>query len=304
MVALNRFTGNRRSVMPRCNAIVAAACLAFGTSPLLAQTASSSAYALSVDQTVTAPLSGQVNVSIGPLASSSGSAPPIYNNSNALASVNESINLTTGLTGVTETLTTGILTSNASGTGTSAQATATVNNLAFSLGTGPFLASLLGLNATTIQSFSQANSIGGLDASGMTTIEGLTLTGSALGGLAIDGSLFVNPAPNTVLFSGGGLSIILNEQTAFGDGITGTGIETNAIRIAFNDFPIGTGLKNGNVIIGNSRAFASIGQAAAVPEPSTWAMLLLGFGAIGVSLRRRRADDWLASLEPKPAAIA
>ena len=33
---------------------------------------------------------------------------------------------------------------------------------------------------------------------------------------------------------------------------------------------------------------------AAVPEPSTWAMMLFGFGAIGVSLRRRRpAHDLL-----------
>lgn len=32
----------------------------------------------------------------------------------------------------------------------------------------------------------------------------------------------------------------------------------------------------------------SIGGIAAVPEPGTWAMMLLGFGAIGVSLRRRK----------------
>ena len=30
-------------------------------------------------------------------------------------------------------------------------------------------------------------------------------------------------------------------------------------------------------------------SAAAVPEPSTWAMMLVGFGAIGFSLRRRRS---------------
>jgi len=29
--------------------------------------------------------------------------------------------------------------------------------------------------------------------------------------------------------------------------------------------------------------------AAAVPEPSTWAMLLLGFGAVGLTVRRRKA---------------
>lgn len=32
----------------------------------------------------------------------------------------------------------------------------------------------------------------------------------------------------------------------------------------------------------------NIGVIAAVPEPATWGMMLLGFGAIGASLRRRR----------------
>ena len=37
----------------------------------------------------------------------------------------------------------------------------------------------------------------------------------------------------------------------------------------------------------------STGQSlvAAVPEPATWAMMLIGFGAIGVSMRRRREAD-------------
>ena len=35
-------------------------------------------------------------------------------------------------------------------------------------------------------------------------------------------------------------------------------------------------------------AFRTAAVTAAVPEPATWAMMLLGFGAIGVSLRRRR----------------
>lgn len=40
-------------------------------------------------------------------------------------------------------------------------------------------------------------------------------------------------------------------------------------------------------------AFAQIGSGAvaAVPEPATWAMMLLGFGAMGVSLRRRRRTN-------------
>ncbi len=32
-------------------------------------------------------------------------------------------------------------------------------------------------------------------------------------------------------------------------------------------------------------------SAAAVPEPATWALMLIGFGAIGFGMRRRRADS-------------
>ena len=35
-------------------------------------------------------------------------------------------------------------------------------------------------------------------------------------------------------------------------------------------------------------------QAGSVPEPGTWAMMLLGFGAIGWQLRRRRTSQALA----------
>ena len=42
---------------------------------------------------------------------------------------------------------------------------------------------------------------------------------------------------------------------------------------------------------GSVTAFAQIGSGApAVPEPATWAMMLLGFGAIGFSMRRSRSQ--------------
>ncbi|UUR07682.1 PEPxxWA-CTERM sorting domain-containing protein [Sphingomonas glaciei] len=74
------------------------------------------------------------------------------------------------------------------------------------------------------------------------------------------------------------------------------------------------GQNNGTFNVINSSTFASIpdgasaggnfafGMAiapsisAAVPEPSTWAMMLIGFGAIGASMRRRRTVSALAQM--------
>lgn len=36
-------------------------------------------------------------------------------------------------------------------------------------------------------------------------------------------------------------------------------------------------------------AFAQLGSGAAVPEPVTWALMLVGFGGIGLQMRRRRS---------------
>lgn len=41
----------------------------------------------------------------------------------------------------------------------------------------------------------------------------------------------------------------------------------------------------------NSLEVDNFGVISAVPEPSTWAMMLLGFGAMGVSVRRRRRTN-------------
>ena len=265
----------------------AALFVALAASPLQAQTASSSGYALDVNQTAKVGRVVTATVDVGPLAESSGSAPPSYDVSNSVLTLSQAAALTTGLGGVSENLNTGLLTSRSDGTATGAEATATVNNANVNLGVTN-LATLFGIGATTIQSTSQANSVGGLDASGSTLIEGLTLSGTALAGLTFDTSLFVNPDPNTILLNIAGLMITLNEQTSSGDGVTGIGIATNAIHVKFSDFPVGTGLTSGDIILGHSQAFATAGSVGAVPEPSTWATMLFGFGAIGAGLRRSK----------------
>lgn len=84
------------------------------------------------------------------------------------------------------------------------------------------------------------------------------------------------------------LSVFFN-----GVALTGTGVGLNEALFA-NSVPIFAGAQNTITINGFSRGNGSYGArgsfvpTAVVPEPATWAMMLIGFGAVGYSLRRRR----------------
>jgi hypothetical protein len=70
------------------------------------------------------------------------------------------------------------------------------------------------------------------------------------------------------------LAVILNQQIP--DTTETAGITTNAIAIDFNNFAVGPNHVSGAVDIGQS--MASFGL---IPEPATWAMMLLGFAGLG-----------------------
>ena len=68
-----------------------------------------------------------------------------------------------------------------------------------------------------------------------------------------------------------------------------------------NDVPITANVLNTITVTGLSRGNGSYGgnltfTPAAVPEPATWAMMLLGFAGIGWQLRRKRSGAALAQL--------
>jgi PEP-CTERM motif len=199
----------------------------------------------------------------------SGSAPPLYNETNSLPSFSTSLGPVS--------LTTGALIDTASGdTGTGlGSATATINNLAISLD------SIFNLTSTLISSTSSVN--GTPSATGSTTLSNLTITV-----LGTSVTIPVNPTPNDVIFKVAGLTITLNQQIP--DLSESAGITTNAIALDFNKFPFGTNVVNGSVDVAQS--FGSIN----VPEPSTWVMLLLGFAGLGYAgWRTQRKSAALAA---------
>jgi len=99
----------------------------------------------------------------------------------------------------------------------------------------------------------------------------------------------------TVFFSGGG-SQLFSTDVGAGNGqnrfiITGSVGEAIS-KIVFSNL-VGVSTKNNNPTLTNAFNFDSLRQVSfdavsGVPEPSTWAMFILGFGAIGMMLRSGR----------------
>ena len=72
--------------------------------------------------------------------------------------------------------------------------------------------------------------------------------------------------------------------------ITATNCSQPTFTVALNDVPLGAVSLNRDQLYelnGTQRISYSFTRGA-VPEPSTWAMMLIGFGGMGLSLRRRR----------------
>ncbi|MBB3691801.1 FxDxF family PEP-CTERM protein [Sphingomonas sp. BK580] len=76
--------------------------------------------------------------------------------------------------------------------------------------------------------------------------------------------------------------------------ITKTGGGQNEVAFV-NSVPITAGKLNELVVTGYSRGNGAYGGQAtftpissAVPEPATWAMMIMGFGVVGYAMRRRR----------------
>ena len=90
-----------------------------------------------------------------------------------------------------------------------------------------------------------------------------------------------NPPNGVCTGSGGGVDICQH----------GTGTLTLNFSSAPGSITLGSFVDRYQSITGAGNTQSAVGQQVpGVPEPATWGMMLLGFGGIGMALRRRRRD--------------
>lgn len=222
----------------------------------------------------------------------SGSGAPAFDRTGGVAAIDQNFTLASGVTGTaTQALQTGVVTTEAKSAApaeTRAIGTVTLNDVSSTLAS-KLVADLLpvaalGLTADTLTSTTIAgiDAAGNLYGSGSSSITNLALGGSALGALTVNGALYSNPAANTVLLSLANLKVTLNEQLRTRNA-SGLFMQTNAVHIALNNYSLAGKLLTGDVVLGHSEA-----SVTGVPEPGTWATMLIGFGAVGFAMRGRR----------------
>jgi hypothetical protein len=227
------------------------------------------------------------SLTVGPLGTSSGSAPAPYSTSNSVLTVNVSAVL--GNVAATDDGDGAINTfasSNVDGLAGSrtASGTSTINGLTINLVEGVLLdPDLLNITSTTLGSTSTSTGdYGALGSLGTSVFEDLNIT---VGGTAVYVNVDSSPAPNTTLIDAGGivgLTIVLNEQLATGNGIGATGLTTNALHVYLNGVTFnGVSAITGDIVVGQSTSTLS-----AVPEPATASLGLL-VGALALGRRRR-----------------
>ncbi|PZU09575.1 PEPxxWA-CTERM sorting domain-containing protein [Sphingomonas sp.] len=220
----------------------------------------------------------------------SGTAAPAYNVSNQFAAANQSLSLGNVIGGsLSQDISTGIMTAAAQSAfpvSPTGSASATINNLG--LGLAVDLGFLGSLNALSLGSsaITSTTNFDGANFTGVSSIANLTLS-SLLVSVPINAAVVASSAANRTLIDVLGLKVILNEQVT-GDQTIGNlntrSLTTNALHIIYDNFAVSGGLLSGDIIVGQSQVSVS----SAVPETATWAMMIVGFGAIGGALRRQK----------------
>lgn len=104
------------------------------------------------------------------------------------------------------------------------------------------------------------------------------------GGQTIQGFTIRDMGANSVLFSQGSTVITGVTRNSF----SFSGLSANSLEIVVN--LTGLGGVSDDIGMDNVRFGQSLVPTGGVPEPTTWAMMILGFGAAGSMIRKRRAS--------------
>ena len=234
-------------------------------------------------------------VSSGPLPHAFGTAPPAYEVSASLPSTSLSVDFATTLAaGRFLDVGTGELRALAHGRdgvdgGDFSQSAGT----AFALRLAFFTDHLV-LNADLVSSGATAGGdFGALYTGGVTLLRGGHI--DPIPGFGRN--LPRDPAMNTAVdlfgrFGLEGVSLVLNEQIVYGDGVSMAGISVNGIHLHFENFvvdpsPEDSLVLNGDVIFGHAQAEIRAEPDLVIGEPSTLALLACALCAVAAPLRRR-----------------
>jgi hypothetical protein len=189
------------------------------------------------------------------------SAPPAYNVTNSFASFSANLGPLS--------FSTGVLVDEASGDIATAEGQASSNLASLNIAAGQFFT----LTASAVGSEASVDGIP--SSTGSSTLADLVITvlGSSI-------NIPLDPPPNDVIFEDFGVKVTLNEQIHDVEGSFGQGIIINAIAVDLDVLG-----DKGSIDIGQSKA--SISEAA-VPEPSIWVMMALGFVGLAFAYHRSR----------------
>lgn len=154
----------------------------------------------------------------------------------------------------------------------------TFNYSGTNLANGAFTATgtLTTSDTTVTTAFGQAYQITGITGTrNGSAITGLIPAGTDFGGVAIDNYLLVGPTGQRLTDAGFGFSVA-GTGNLFNPYFFG-GTYQEYVRTA-----AGADFQNTSAV-----TFTVTQVGAGVPEPATWAMMMLGFGAMGATLRRK-----------------
>lgn len=119
---------------------------------------------------------------------------------------------------------------------------------------------------------------------------GSSATYTMLGGHTLRGFSFYMGSPDTfnkiTFHHQGGGSTSFSGEDIWGGTPAGDGNRSNGFRVYYS---FGTTKVTGITFESSQDAFEFDGLAGVIPEPATWSMMIMGFGAAGAMVRRRRA---------------